>query len=274
MRLVPVGSLVFDVEVAGPPDGVPVLLLHGFPQYHGMWDQVLPALHAAGCRTIAPDQRGYSPGARPPEVGAYTMADCVADAASILDHLEVAAAHVVGHDWGALVAWQLAARRPQRVFTLTAISVPHPLAVAQALATDEEQRRKSRYISVFRQPGSAEDLLLADQAQRLRALFEGCPAQRIDRYVQRMQEPGALTPALNWYRAMSRADTDGLGPVGLPTTYLWGQDEGAVSRSAAVGCAEFVTADYRFVEVPEGSHWLPDAAPELVAQEVVARVDR
>src|SRR5258707_2011934 len=135
-------GLTFEVQVAGPERGAPVLLLHGFPQHAGEWDAVVPGLHAAGYRTIAPNQRGYSPDARPAEVKAYRMAECVADALAIVGELVPGPVDVVGHDWGALVGWYLASGYPDRVRTFTAVSVPHPLAVADALREDPEQRER------------------------------------------------------------------------------------------------------------------------------------
>src|ERR1700742_3758667 len=129
-----VRGLTLDVFVDGPSDGTAVLLLHGFPQNASEWRRVSPALHAAGLQTIAPNQRGYSPGARPAEVEAYAMKECVADAVALLDSLDVDRAHVVGHDWGAMVAWRLATDFPDRVHTLTAVSVPHPTAFTDAIA--------------------------------------------------------------------------------------------------------------------------------------------
>ncbi|TWH66014.1 pimeloyl-ACP methyl ester carboxylesterase [Micromonospora olivasterospora] len=198
-------GLTFEVRAGGPADGEAVLLLHGFPQHGGEWDEVVPALHAAGLRTYAPDQRGYSPGARPVDVAAYRVPELVADAVALLDALGADAAHVVGHDWGAIVAWALAAGHPDRVRTLTAVSVPHPAAMAHALATSAEQKARSSYIALFRRPGTAEKALLALDAAALRRMLGGVGgADRVARYAEPMREPGALTAALNWYRAMSR----------------------------------------------------------------------
>src|SRR5688572_30479639 len=119
---VAVDGLEFDVRVGGPAGGVPVLLLHGFPQHGGMWDSIAPALHGDGLRTFAPDQRGYSSGARPPDADSYTMKRFVADAVSILDELELESVHVIGHDWGSVVGWHLAASHAGRVRTFTAVS--------------------------------------------------------------------------------------------------------------------------------------------------------
>ncbi|MGN9809039.1 alpha/beta fold hydrolase [Micromonospora sp. BQ11] len=266
-------GLTFDVRAGGPEDGAPVLLLHGFPQHSGEWDEVVPALHAAGLRTYALDQRGYSPGARPEAVEAYAMPELTADAVAVLDALGVDAAHVVGHDWGAVVGWDLAARHPDRVRTLTAVSVPHPAAFAHALAKDPQQKARSAYIMLFRQPGRAEKALLALNATGLRRMLHGVgDDRRVAAYADPMREPGALTAALNWYRAMSRTTMASTGPVSVPTTYVWSDRDIAVGRTAAEACAENVTGDYRFVTLPRVSHWIPDEAPAPLAEAILARV--
>ncbi|MCX4470641.1 alpha/beta hydrolase [Micromonospora sp. NBC_01655] len=265
-------GLTFEARTGGPTDGEPVLLLHGFPQHGGEWDGVVPALHAAGLRTYAPDQRGYSPLARPGAVEAYRLPELVADAAALLDALGVDAAHVVGHDWGAIVAWGLAAGRPDRVRSLTAVSVPHPAAMAHALATDAGQKARSSYIALFRKPGTAERVLLALRAAALRRLLGGVgDAARVARYADPMREPGALSAALNWYRAMSRADLAAVGPVPVPTTFVWSNRDIAIGRTAAEACAAHVTGDYRPVVLPGVSHWIPDEAPGPLAEAILAR---
>ncbi|MEU3455915.1 alpha/beta fold hydrolase [Micromonospora sp. NPDC006766] len=268
-------GLTFEVRTGGPADGEPVLLLHGFPQNSGEWDDVLPVLHAAGLRTYALDQRGYSPGARPAAVEAYRVPELVADAAGVLDALGVPDAHVVGHDWGAVVAWGLAAVHPERVRTLTAVSVPHPAAMAHALATDPRQKARSAYIALFRKPGKAEKALLAWNATALRRMLGGVgDAARVARYADPMREPGALTAALNWYRAMSGADLKAVGAVGVPTTFVWSDRDAAIGRTVAEACAAHVTGDYRFVELAGVTHWIPDEAPAPLAEAILARIAR
>ncbi|WP_434741302.1 alpha/beta fold hydrolase [Micromonospora sp. SH-82] len=271
--LVEARDLTFEVRTGGPTDGVPVLLLHGFPQHGGEFDEVVPALHAAGLRTYAPDQRGYSPQARPTEVADYRIGECVADAVALLDALDAPTAHVVGHDWGALVAWRLAAGHADRVRTLTAVSVPHPTAMAYAMRADPEQKDRSAYIGLFRQTGTAEDVLLADDATALRSLLSGVgDADRVARYLEPMRRPGALTAALNWYRAMSPADLAEVGPSRVPTTYVWSDEDPAVGRTAAEACAGQVTGEYRFVELPGVSHWIPDERPGALAEAILHRI--
>ncbi|MDG4796169.1 alpha/beta fold hydrolase [Micromonospora sp. WMMD1082] len=268
-------GLRFDVTAGGPEQGEPVLLLHGFPQHSGEWAGVLPALHAAGLRTYALDQRGYSPQARPTQVEAYRLGELVADATAVLDALGVTAAHVVGHDWGAVVGWALAAAHPGRVRTLTAVSVPHPAAMAHALTNDPQQKARSAYMLLFRRPVVAERTLLALGGAGLRRLLQGVgDAARVAAYADPMREPGALTATLNWYRAMSRTDLAATGPVGVPTTFVWSDRDVAIGRVAAEACAAQVTGDYRFVELAGVTHWIPDEAPAPLAEAILARVRR
>jgi pimeloyl-ACP methyl ester carboxylesterase len=260
-------GLEFDVRTGGPEGGTPVLLLHGFPQHGGMWDLVTPALHAAGLRTYAPDLRGYSPGARPE--GGYPMADCVADAVALLDALEVERAHVVGHDWGAVIGWHLAAM-PDRARSLTAVSVPHPAAWAQARRADPAEKERTSYMRLFAQPGRAEEVLLAEDARRLRALFDPVDPARREEYVRPLLEPGALTGALNWYRALGGPLP---GPARVPATLVWGEEDLAIGPASARGCAAHIAdgVDYRFVPLNGLGHWVPDLAPEVVTAEILAR---
>jgi pimeloyl-ACP methyl ester carboxylesterase len=272
MLQVDVGDLTFDVRTDGPEDGPPVLLLHGFPETSLSWSAVTPLLAQAGLRTYAPDQLGYSPGARPLDVGAYALTNLVQVTADLMTALDAPVAHVVGHDWGANVAWGLAAWHPDRVRTLTAVSVPHPTAFTLAYRADPEQKERSSYIALFRQEGRAEEVLLAEDARRLRRVLEapGVPAEAVDAYVAQLSAPGALTAALNWYRAMGPGTH--VDPVDVPTTYVWSDGDVAVGRTAAEACADQVTADYRFVELPGITHWLPEQAPEQLARAVLDRI--
>ena len=276
IQQVDVGDLTFDVRVDGPADGRPVLLLHGFPQTSLSWAAVTPLLTEAGLRTYAPDQLGYSPGARPDEVAAYSTPNLAQVTADLITALDVPVADVVGHDWGANVAWALGAWHPDRVRSLTAVSVPHPAAYTAAYRADPEQRERSSYIRLFWQAGKAEEVLLADDARRLRRMLTGADgdtgvrAEAVDEYVAVLSAPGALTAALNWYRAM------GLGPkvdtVDVPTTYVWSDGDVAIGRTAAEACVNFVTGDYRFVELPGVTHWVPEQAPKGLATAILDRI--
>src|SRR3954449_9289963 len=271
-----VGDLTFDVRVDGPEDGRPVLLLHGFPETSLSWAAVTPLLTEAGLRTYAPDQLGYSPGARPAEVGAYALPNLAQVTADLMTALEIPVADVVGHDWGAQVAWALAAWHSDRVRSLTAVSVPHPAAYTVAYRTDPEQKERSGYIRLFWQEGKAEEVLLADDGRRLRRMLSGgegdsgVPEEAIEQYVSVLSAPGALTAALNWYRAMNSADK--VDPVGVPTTYVWSDGDVAIGRTAAEACANYVTGDYRLVELPAVTHWIPEQAPKELATAILDRI--
>jgi pimeloyl-ACP methyl ester carboxylesterase len=251
-------GLVFDVDVTGPEDAPAVLLLHGFPQTAHSWRHVVPYLR--GYRTIAPDQRGYSPGARPAEVAAYRVPELTQDALAILDALGIGQAHVIGHDWGAAVAWQLGSRHPERLRTLSIVSVPHPRAFIEALRTDDDQRRKSGYMRDFARAGYADELL-ADSAAGLRGLFDGLPEVDVDHVVARAQEPGALAAWLRWYAAQRLEDIADTPAVAVPTLYAWSDGDVALGRAAAEGTAAWVTGPYRFEVLKGVSHWVPEQAP-------------
>jgi pimeloyl-ACP methyl ester carboxylesterase len=241
-----------------------------------MWDAVVPELHDAGLRTIAPDQRGYSPGARPSDVDAYRMDECVADALSILDGLvNGRPVHVVGHDWGAIVGWRLAAEYPERLRTFTAISLPHPAAMRSAALADADQRERSAYLPVFAEVPDAVEMLLGNDAAELRALFDGSglPARAVESYVGPMRDPRVLAAALRWYAAMDR-DRTPTAAARVPTTFVWGSFDAFVGRTAARACGEHVAADYAFIPLEGVSHWVPDQAPRLVVDAVLRRVAR
>jgi pimeloyl-ACP methyl ester carboxylesterase len=263
-------GLTFDVVIDGPEGGVPVLLLHGFPQDHREFELILPKLHAAGFRTIAYDQRGYALGARPAEVAAYSTLEAATDAVAILDALGVPQVHLIGHDWGAVVSWVVAALHPDRIRTLTAVSVPHPGAVARALQEDESQRQQFGYQAVLAAP-DGEDTARADDFAMLRRIFAPI-GDRAEQYIDAMRDPGRLTGAVNWYRALRTAGRDELPAVTVPTTFVWSDADVAIGGTAARLCADWVTGDYRFVTLSGVSHWIPEEAPGALADAALARL--
>nr|WP_237565446.1 alpha/beta fold hydrolase [Ornithinimicrobium cavernae] len=274
-------GLTFDVLDAGPPAGSAVVLLHGFPQDATAWDQVASRLHAHGLRTLAPHQRGYSPGARPGRVSAYRMKHLVGDVLALLDAAGLEQAHVVGHDWGGAVAWSLAQHRPERVASLTVLSTPLPRALAWATRHGDQWRR-SWYLLAFLAP-VAPERILARQLGDGALLRQGVPDDHQQRYAARLGSPAALRGPLNWYRAALRPggwrdpwhelDEPGVlsaEPVRVPTTLVWGRRDPYLGRDAVERTARHVEADYRFVELDAG-HWLPEREPDAVATAVLAR---
>jgi pimeloyl-ACP methyl ester carboxylesterase len=251
----------FDALAAGPEDGRPVLLLHGFPEAAIEWEHQLATLATAECRAVAPDQRGYSPGVRPERPEDYRAEDLTADVLAIADELGWSSFDLVGHDWGGNVAWHVAAEHPDRVRTLTAVSTPHPGAYAHALRTDEDQQQRSSYIPTLQNVRGAEKQLLADNATALKAMFEGVvPGDHVREYVERLSEPGALVAALNWYRGIKYSGRT--GKVTVPTLYVWGTEDAAFGSAAALSTEEWVEGPYRFEMFEDITHWLPEQADE------------
>jgi len=259
------GGLTFDARVAGPAGGPVVLLLHGFPESSRSWNAQLDALAQAGYRAVAFDQRGYSPGARPAGVEAYRLGELVADAVAVIDSLGVARVDVVGHDWGGAVAWHMAAGHPERVRSLAVVSTPHPAAFRAALAESEgDQAQRSWYMTWFQTPEEPERVFLENDAAGLRGIYSGLPQDAVEEYVALFRQPGALTAAINWYRAAGPDLTRETGPITMPTLYVWSTDDIALGREAAEATAGHVQGPYRF-EVLEGvSHWIPEEVPDTL----------
>ena len=266
-------GLTFEVDDSGPLDGHVVLLLHGFPADRSSWAAITPALGDAGYRTLVPDQRGYSPGARPRGRSAYRLREFVRDAVALLDAAGAPSATVVGHDWGGFVAWWLAMAAPQRVERLVVVSTPHPTAFRRSLLGSAQALRSS-YIALFQLPGVPECLIGPRLGRLLRS--SGLPARQADAYTATMSGPGALTAALNWYRALllpggGRPGGDGL--VHVPTRYVWGNRDQALGRRAAELTERYVAAPYAFVELDE-NHWIPERSPTTLTREILAALGR
>jgi pimeloyl-ACP methyl ester carboxylesterase len=263
-------GLTFDVRDSGPADGDPVVLLHGFPERSSSWDQVSALLHQHGLRTLAPDQRGYSPGARPLGRWSYRIPALVDDVVALIDAIG-RPVHLVGHDWGAVVAWVLADTRADLVRSLTAVSVPHPGAFVEACVRGPQLAR-SWYVLPFNVPWVPE-LLAGWQPKRFdRALLAGGMTEaEVERFHREILEYGALPGALNWYRAIPLSLTRRARPVTVPTTYVWSDGDVALSRQGAEACGRWVDADYELVVLEGVSHWIPTQAPHALADAVLAR---
>ena len=263
-------GFTFPVRDEGPIDGEVVVLLHGFPQTSKSWDAVTAGLHEAGYRTLVFDQRGYTPTARPRGRFAYRISALVGDVAALVAAVG-SPVHLVGHDWGAVVAWATAAGRPELLRTLTVVSVPHLRAYLRSLLSST-QALKSYYMAVFQIPWLADTLLRRFPKQTDRLLANSGMAAAAQRQVHTdVIDSGALTPAINWYRALPFSSTRYLQRVSLPTTYVWSTDDIALGRRCAELCERYVTGPYRF-EIVDGSHWIPEEKPDLVRDLIVDRI--
>lgn len=268
------GSFTFDARAAGPERGELVLLLHGFPQTSFQYRHQLSALGAAGYRAVAPDQRGYSPRARPSAVSDYGILQLAQDVLQIADALGYDQFHLVGHDWGGGVAWTVARFYPQRVRSLLMLSTPHPDAMNQELSKpDSCQTRASGYFDAFVGPDAL--TYLRGQGTDSQLGFQCLESEASTEYLTIINDDAALTAALNWYRANVRDrkfDAPAVGAVAVPTLYLWGEQDTAFCREGAERTAGFVSGSYTFEAVPGVGHWITDCASELVTERLLTHV--
>jgi pimeloyl-ACP methyl ester carboxylesterase len=276
--MVQANGLRFRAMVDGPADGEMFILLHGFPEGAESWTKQVDALAKAGCLAVAPDLRGYGLSDAPEGVDNYAIDHLVADVAAIIKSFGRSQAHVAGHDWGALVAWFFAGRHPEMTKTLTALSVAHPAALAEASRVDEEQREKSRYVALFLIEGKAEHVLADEDYKRLRAMFalgpnpDAVPRAIVEHFTRSLSRPGRLTAGLNYYRAnLGRgggawaALTQEL-KVTTPTTLLWGDEDPALGRRAVEATAEHVEGPFRLEVLQGAGHWLQFERPAEVSR--------
>jgi pimeloyl-ACP methyl ester carboxylesterase len=251
-----------DVTVEG--EGPPVVLLHGWPDTHDLWRHQVPALTAAGYQVIAPDLRGYGASDKPEGADAYNILLLAGDVLGVLDHLGIERAHVVGHDWGAALAWAVTAFMPDRVDHLACLSVGHPSAFGSA---GFGQRQLSWYMLLFQFEGIAEQWLSMDDFTNMR---EWCHHPDLEAIKPRLREPGHLTAGLNWYRANVAPEVlvqppIELPPISAPTMGIWGSKDFALTEEQMVGSARFVTGSWRYERLEGLDHWVMLEDPDRVS---------
>jgi pimeloyl-ACP methyl ester carboxylesterase len=243
--------------------GSPVMLLHGWPDTAGLWRHQVPALVADHYRVLAPDLRGFGESSRPAEIQAYDMSHMVGDVIGVLDHLSIPRVHLVGHDWGAAISWMTAALVPDRVASLTALSVGHPIAFRTA---GWGQREKSWYMLLFQFPGVAERWLSADGFRNLRSWLRH---PDIEAVVERLADPETLAASLNLYRAILPPASLvqpplQLPPVQAPAMGIWSSGDLALTEEAMTGSAAHVAGPWRYERLDDVGHWMQLEAPEAV----------
>jgi len=264
-------GITLHLAEAGPAEGPLVFLLHGFPEFWYGWRHQLGPLAAAGFRVVAPDQRGYNLSDKPDGVDAYDLDRAAADVIALADRLGRRRFSVVGHDWGAAVGWWLATRFPDRLERLAALNAPHPAVWREAMRSDPAQRRKSRYVQLFRLPYLPELLLrrrdFAALAQGLATASrpDAFSAADLARYRAAWSMPGALTGMLNWYRAFLRKDLPPSSAcrIAVPSLVIWGVEDAYAERGLADSSLELCERG-RLVALERASHWTQHDEPERV----------
>jgi pimeloyl-ACP methyl ester carboxylesterase len=240
--------------------GPVILLLHGFPDTHIVWRKQVPVLASAGFRVIAPDLRGYGRTDAPPHVLDYTLDKVRADVLGLLDALKIDKVHMVGHDWGSLIGWQLASMLPTRIDRFVALSTGHPMAIARAGIL---QHLRLSYVPMFCMPGIAEYTLRAADWFAMRQ-FTSEPGQA-DFWKRDLDPPGRLTAALNYYRAnLKLALPQSYPRVKVPVMGIWSDRDPALGEKQMRDSAHYVDGEFRFERIRDADHWLQLTAHDKV----------
>jgi pimeloyl-ACP methyl ester carboxylesterase len=259
-------GFTFDVDDSGGV-GEPVVLLHGFPETRGSWNAVTPHLVDAGYRVLAPDQRGYSPRARPRGRRCYAMGHLVGDLMALADTAGLDRFHLVGHDWGGAVAWSAAVSHPERLLTVTSLATPHPTALAKAMVSSSQPLR-SWYMLFYQLPWVPEASVTSHWGGKafFRVLVKsGLSVGRADQYV-RFLRSGAAGPAINWYRALPFISPQGFRKVSVPALYVYGDGDQFLGRRAAGLTGDYTSGPYRYEVLAGVSHWMPEEAAAEVSR--------
>jgi pimeloyl-ACP methyl ester carboxylesterase len=264
-------GIKLHVVLAGPADGEPVILLHGFPEYWGGWKRQIPALAEAGYRVIVPDQRGYGQSDVPRGVGAYALFELGKDIVGLLDYFGYENVFLVGHDWGAVVAWGVGILYPGRVRRLAILNVPHPAAMVDFLKKSPRQMLKSWYIGFFQIPGLADWLLARNDFALAVRLLVGSGKKgtfsrpELEEYKKAWKASGGLTGMINWYRALARkrASLPGSPRLVMPVLILWGKQDVALSAEMAEASLTYCE-NGQLVYFENATHWVQHDEAEAV----------
>jgi epoxide hydrolase 4 len=271
MRIVRANGIDFACDEAGSGDNV-ALCLHGFPESRYSWRHQLPLLAEAGWHAVAPDLRGYGDSTRPTERSAYRLRHLVDDAAALFDAFGARRRLLVAHDWGALIAWQLAIERARPLDGLVIMNVPHPAVARAVMRRSFAQWRRSWYIFFFQLPWLPEAMLGARGARAVGKAFHGMAVDKaafpdavLDHYRNNARQPGALTAMVNYYRAnFSELGRNSPTPrIDVPTLMVWGEEDTALGLELTEGYEQYV-ADFTLRRLPGVSHWVQQEAPERV----------
>ena len=254
-----------------------VVLLHGFPEFWYSWRFQIPALAAAGHRVVAVDMRGYNLSDKPPKVADYALSELSADVAALIGGLGEEKAFIVGHDWGGIVAWDFAMNYPALLRGLAVLNLPHPVAMARGLRT-LRQLKKSWYVFAFQIPNGPERMIARDDYALLRRSVAGgirrsrrAAPEDIEPYVDAMKQPGAMTGAINYYRAAVRGARGArarLHRIELPVLVVWGERDDYLGVEMAEPPAKWVP-DVRVERIADASHFVQVDAPDEVNEKLV-----
>ena len=252
-------GLVFDCHTSGDKKDPMILFLHGFPETAFMWKPLMKAFAQKGYYCVAPNQRGYSEGACPKGKKHYRIDSLVADVLGFAKALNKSQFHLVGHDWGAVIGWNVVYHYPDKILSWTTLSVPHMQSFGKAMTTDPEQKKMSQYIKDFQLPFLPEMRIMKNDLKLFKRLWKYHSKEETTDYLKVFRNRNQLTAALNYYRAnykLLKSAKKGqiLGEIDVPTLFIWGNKDIALGRAGVNGTPQFMKNDYQFVELDAG-HW-------------------
>ena len=266
---VSVDELTFTCRVSGMEnDGGAVILLHGFPETSRMYYDLIPVLVSEGFKVVAPDQRGYSPGARPSKISDYSIDKLSQDVIDIADAFQFEKFHLIGHDWGSAVGWVTVAFHSERVISWTALSVPHLDAFFKAMNNNPEQQRKSQYIKFFKKPILPEFYFSIFGYKYLKDIWRKSSKEEIEKYLEVFKQKGALKSSLNWYRANMKNDDKSIGDIAAPTLIIYGLKDMAIGEESVDESVKYLKGYYK-IEKLETGHWLIQESFEAVSKSII-----
>ena len=266
-------KITFKCRVAGiENEGDAVILLHGFPETSRMWYKLIPILANEGFKVVAPDQRGYSPGARPLRIFDYTIDKLSKDIINIADAFQFTKFHLIGHDWGSAVGWYTVSINADRIISWTALSVPHLDAFFESINTDKEQQRKSQYMSFFKKPILPELYFKIFGYKYLKAIWKKSSTLEIEKYLEVFKQRGALKASLNWYRANINNSNNMIGNIDTPTLILYGIKDMAIGEKSVDESAKYLKGEYNIEKLDVG-HWLIQESFESVSNSILKHLN-
>ena len=267
------GEFTFNCRVSGMDNsGDAVILLHGFPETSRMWFDLIKVLDSNGYKVVAPDQRGYSPGARPSKQSDYTIAKLSKDVINIADEFGFEKFHLIGHDWGSAVGWSTISQYPERILTWSALSVPHLDAFKSAIQNDSDQRRKSRYIYFFNKPILPEIYFRIFGYKYLKDIWRKSSDYEIEKYLEVFKQKGALKSALNWYRANIKFGDNSIGEINTPTLIIYGMRDMAIGEKCVNDSEQYLKGYYKIEKLKTG-HWLIQESFEIVSKNILQHLE-
>ena len=266
-------NFTFNCRVAGiENEGEAVILLHGFPETSRMWYQLIPILANEGFKVIAPDQRGYSQGARPSKISDYTIDKLSKDITDIADAFQLETFHLIGHDWGSAVGWYTVSINADRIISWTALSVPHLDALFESIATDKEQQQKSQYMSFFKKPILPELYFKIFGYKYLKDIWRKSSTLEIEKYLEVFKQRGTLKASLNWYRANINNSNNMIGNIETSTLILYGIKDMAIGEKSVDESAKYLKGEYNIEKLDVG-HWLIQESFESISNSILKHLN-